>query len=159
MLKIEYHIQRFSRHLQMADEYTGYGGAMCQISRLWVKNQCSEALALADEWIAKAEQEKELYWMDMLCLLASSVAESMQNFGLAVRYCENVLSHDDGKDSVTAMALYNMAGATFRQGEIDLAKQYAARSYALASHSEEKTKLSLAELLVKVWPDVVNWKA
>jgi hypothetical protein len=144
----------------MADEYTGYSGAMRQIAGLWVKNQNLEALVHADEWIAKADQEKEIQWLGLLCLLASSIAESMQNFQLKRRYCEQFLSHNDGHHALTtAMALYNLARAMFHQGEIDLAKQNAARSYALVSHSEEKQKLSLAALLVKVWPDVVNWRA
>jgi hypothetical protein len=57
-----------------------------------------------------------------------------------------------------AMAHYRLADAMFRRGEIDLAKQRAARSYALVAHPTRDEDRGLLELLVKRSPKSVIGK-
>lgn len=134
------------------------GAAMLQSSRLWGKNQNSEALKILDEWIAKAERENEIDWVDTLCGQASMVAGSMDDLRLVKLYCEKVLSHKGESTFTWAMAHYRLADTMFRHSEIDLAKQHAAKSYALVAHAPGDEDRGLLELLVKNWPEIINWK-
>jgi hypothetical protein len=135
------------------------GAAMLESVRLWGKNQTSEALQILDEWIARAERENEIDWVNMLCGQASMIAGWMNDLGLVKLYCEKVLSHGSETTFDWAMAHYRLADAMFRHGEVDLAKQRAARSYALVAHQTRDEDRGLLELLVKVWPEISNWKA
>jgi hypothetical protein len=135
------------------------GAAMLQSARLWVNGQHSEALKILDEWIAKAEHENEIAWVDMLCGQAAMIAAEIDDLRLVRQYCERVLSHEGETHLTHAMAHYKLADVMFRHSEIDLARQHAARSYALVAHQTSDEDRGLLELLVKVWPEVTNWKA
>jgi hypothetical protein len=139
------------------DEST-LGAAMLQSSRLWGENRSPEALEILDEWIAKAERESEIAWVDMLCGQAAMIAGEIDDLPLIKRYCEKVLSHNNEAVLATAMAHYRLAGGMFRHGEVDLAKQHAARSYALVARPSTDEERGLLELLVKCWPEIANWK-
>jgi tetratricopeptide (TPR) repeat protein len=127
--------------------------AMDQSTRLWRKGQHADALKLLDEWIAKAQQEKRGVWIKVLSMHASVISDSMGDLGLAKQYCEQVLAHEPEN----ALALYSLADLLFRKGETHLAKEYAAKSYALAAHSNTKEDRGLFELLTQKWPQIAEW--
>jgi hypothetical protein len=135
------------------------GAAMLESVRLWRKNQYAEALQILDEWIARAERENEIDWVNIVCGQASMIADQMDDIRLVQLYNEKVLSHDGETTYDQAMAHYSLAKAMFRHGEIDSAKQNAARSYALVAHPMRGEERTLLELLVKSWPKVSDWNA
>lgn len=53
---------------------------------------------------------------------------------------------------------YQLANALFRHGQHDLAKHLVAESYALVAHAATDEERGLLELLLKVWPQVADWK-
>jgi hypothetical protein len=140
-------------------DISALGAAVLQSARLWGEDQNPEALKILDEWIARAERENEIAWVDILCGQASMIAGEMDNLRLIKQYCEKVLSHENETALTKAMAHYRLANAMFRHGEVDLAKRHAARSYALVAHSNSDEDRGLLELLVKRWPEITNWKA
>lgn len=135
------------------------GAAMLQSARLWSEDQNPEALKILDDWITRAERENEVAWIDILCGQASMIAGEMNDLPLVKQYCEKVLSHENETNLTEAMAHYRLASAMFRHGEVDLAKQHAARSYALVAHATRGEERGLLELLAKCWPEISSWKA
>lgn len=126
---------------------------------LWRAGHHSEALKLVDTWIAKAEEGNQSATIQILSMHASIIAESMGDFGLVRRYAEQALSRESGHTRGKALALYKLADAMFHQGETDLAKRYAARSYSLVSQTNSEEYRGLLELLSKTWPDVASWQS
>jgi len=135
------------------------GMAILESARLWGKNQTSEALEILDDWIARAERENEIDWANILCGQASMIAGSMDDLSLVKKYCERVLSHKNETTYDWAMAHYRLADIMFRHGEVGLAKQHAAMSYAMIASPVRDDERELLELIVKCWPEVSTWKA
>ena len=135
------------------------GAAMLQSVRLWGENRSPEALDILDDWIARAEQENEIAWVDMLCGQAAMIAGEMDDLRLIKRYCEKVLSHENEARLIEAMAHYRLAHAMFRHGEVDLAEKHAAKSYALVVQPTTDEERGLLELLVKCWPQISDWNS
>jgi hypothetical protein len=55
------------------------------------------------------------------------------------------------------VALYGLAEAMLKQGEIALAKEYAKRSYNSAVEDDDDVaKRELLDLIAKKWPDIGN---
>jgi hypothetical protein len=131
---------------------------MMPSTELWRRRLHAEALKLVDTGVAEAEHEKQISWVQILCLHASVIAESMGDLGLVRRYCEKALSCEAGDTSRNALALYCLADAMFRQGETDPARQHAARCYALVAHSSTGEDRGLLKLLTKKWPDIAEWQ-
>ncbi len=142
----------------MLDE-SAMGAAILQSSRLWVEDQNPKALKILDEWIARAERENDTNWVDILCGQASMIAGQMDDLRLTKQYCEKVLSHTNEAALTTAMAHYRLAKSLFRHGEVDLAKQHAARSHALVAHQTTVEDSGMLELLVHCWPEIGEWNA
>jgi len=128
-----------------------FSDVLVRSTELWGTGQHSYALRLIDEWIAKAEQNKESYAsIQFLRMHASLIAGAMDDLALARRYCEQVLS----SEPENALALYTLADAMLRQGEKTLARNQAARAYALVCHSSSYSDRDLSELLIKRWPEL-----
>jgi tetratricopeptide (TPR) repeat protein len=128
--------------------------AVDQSTELWKRGQHSEALRLLDESIAQAEKENRPISVKVLSMHASVISGSMGDLGLVRQYCERVLSHEPEN----ALALYSLADVLFRQGDTRLARQCAAKSYALVAHSSSKESRGLLEVLTKKWPDIGDWQ-
>jgi len=77
----------------------------------------------------------------------------MGDLALTRGYSEEVLAYEPEN----AMALFKVADVLFRQGQADLAKEYAAKSYALVAHSSTSEDRGLAELLTVKWPEIREW--
>jgi hypothetical protein len=139
-------------------DISALGAAMLQSARLWGEDQNPEALKILDEWIARAERENETAWVDILCGQASMIAGEMDDLRLTRQYCEKVLSHENETALTQAMAHYRLANSMFRHGEVDLGKQHAARAHALVAHPTKDEERGLLELLIRVWPEISDWK-
>jgi len=124
---------------------------------LWENGQHAEALRFLDAWIARAEEEHEALYVQQLSMHASVLAQSIGDSGLVKRYSAQVLSSDPGDSLAQALALYTLADALFREGEINLAKKYAARSYTLVADADTEEDRGLLELLINKWPEVREW--
>ncbi len=135
------------------------GAAMIESARVWGKDRNPDALKIIDEWIAKAEAEKEFAWVDVLCGQASMIAGEMDDLRLIEQYCEKVLSHENEAILTTALAHYRLADAMFRHDKVELAKQHAAKSRNLVANSSEIEDRGMLELLVKRWPEIDSWRA
>ena len=127
--------------------------AIGQSNELWKRGQHQEALKILDDSIAKAKQENRGLWVKILSRHASVISGSLGDLGLERRYCEQVLAYQPDD----ALALFGLADVLFRQSQPDLAKRYAAKSYALVAHSNTDMDRGLAELLTKKWPEVGEW--
>jgi len=117
---------------------------------LWKKGQGREALKLLDGLIAKAKQENLDVWVKVLALHASTLSHSVGDLDSAKRYSEQVLAYEPEN----ALALFKVADILLQQGRADAAKEYAAKSYALAIASDTKEGQGLAELLTRKWPEI-----
>jgi hypothetical protein len=120
---------------------------------LWESGQHHDALRLLDACIADARQEKRDPWIAILGMHASVISESVGDLGLVVRYCEQVLACEPEN----ALALFQLADVLFQQHQTALAKEYAAKSYALVLNSNTVFDRGLAELLIVKWPEVREW--
>ena len=80
------------------------------------------------------------------CLIAGAINDLARVIG----YSEQVLS----TEAENTLAIYNLADALFRQGEVELAKRQAARAYALLCDSSAKGDHDLLELFLKRWPEI-----
>jgi len=128
--------------------------AVDQSTKLWRAGQPVEALRLLEERIAGAKQENRDIWVKILSMHASLISDAIGDLRLTRQYCEQVLAYEPQN----GLAMSNLADVLFRQGETDLAKQYAAKCYSLVAHSNSKEDRGLLELLKKKWPEVQEWQ-
>jgi hypothetical protein len=124
-----------------------------QSSELWRRGQPQEALKLLDDCIAGAKRQKLDLWIKILSMHASVICESIGDLGLVRRYCEQVLACEPDN----ALALFKLAEALFQQRQTDLAKNFAAKSYALVANSTTVFHRGLGELLTVKWPEIREW--
>ena len=81
-----------------------------------------EALALLDDAMTKAAGDWQI---GPFAQIATIISRSMGSLDLMRSYCEQQLA----LDPENALALYNLADCLALQGQPELAKQYAAKSY------------------------------
>jgi hypothetical protein len=124
-----------------------------QSSSLWKRGQHQDALKLLDDCIAGAKQQKLDLWIKILSMHASVICESIGDLGLARRYCEQVLACEPDN----ALALFKLAEVLFQRRQTNLAKNFAAKSYALLANSTTVFHRGLAELLTLKWPEIREW--
>jgi hypothetical protein len=127
--------------------------AVDQSTKLWMSGQHREALELLDKWIARAKSEDRDIWVKVLSMHACLISDSINDLGRTKQYCEDVLAREPDNP----LALSALADVLFRQGETDLAKRYAVKSYALVANSSTQEGRGLFELLTKKWPGIDEW--
>ena len=122
--------------------------------KLVERGEQSEALKLLDEAIAEAKREQNVSWIRMLCHHAAIVSRFTENLTSAQHYYEESLA----SDPENARALYGLATVALDQGHLEIALQYAKRSYTanLRREDDEVLKQSLLDLLLKHWPDLAE---
>jgi len=111
------------------------------------------AFEVLDGAIEDLVKEGETSSIVTLCHHAAILADFACNRPRVKHYYEQSLAaHPDNP-----RALYGLAQVALEQGETEIAKQYAIRSYAALMQSEDGViKQGLLELLAKRWPDVVG---
>ena len=133
--------------------------AAIESASLACENRNDESLRILDKWIEIAEQENEMDWVAILAGQASNLVDQMDDLRLAKLYNGKILSTAILGISASPYAHFNLAKAMFRHGEIDSAKQHAARSYALLAGATHETEIILLERILNAWPEVGDWKS
>ena len=108
-----------------------------------------EAFALLDESLSEAVRENRLMWIPILCRHAAVISDSIGNLQRTKHYYEQSL----GFDPHDVGSLYGLANALQRQGETQLAKQYASKCFQSIQHSEKELDRAVLELILKSWPE------
>ena len=108
------------------------------------------ALKLLDDEIAKAIRENRSVWVCVLSRHASVIADQMGDLRLVRQYREQVLAHDPDNP----LTLLSLADVLSRQGENDLAKHYAAKSYKLSVQRDSELDRAVVESIIKQWPNI-----
>jgi Flp pilus assembly protein TadD len=112
-----------------------------------------EALTLMDESIAQAIRENEAPWIRALSHHAAIIAKVMGNQQLAGCYYRQSLAFVPENPR----ALYGLAEIERERGELETAREYAARCYkAIVQGDDEITKQGLLDLVIKHWPEVAD---
>jgi len=80
------------------------------------------------------------------------LCDSAGNLSLVKHYYEQSLTYSPENP----VALYGLAEVALKEGNTDLAKQYARRSYDAALQGDDAiTRHGLLDLIAKKWPDIV----
>jgi Tfp pilus assembly protein PilF len=81
------------------------------------------------------------------------LCRSVGDLRLVEHYYQQSLTHSPDDP----IALYGLAEVALEQGDTDLAKQYAKRSYdATVQGNDEMAKRGLLDLIAMKWPDVAS---
>ena len=120
-------------------------------SELWVAGEHEKALKLLDDSIVVAAAEGRKSWVRTLSHHAAVLASSVANLGLVKHYYEQSLAHNPGNPR----ALYGLANVLLEQGEIELARNHAAKCHEAILQSEDEIDRGLLDLIAKRWPEIV----
>jgi len=111
------------------------------------------ALSLVDASIAQAIRENEPSWVRTLCHHAAIISKFLGDQQLVERYYEQSLAFVPENPA----ALYGLAETARERGELETARQYAARCYkAITQGDDEIMKEGLRDLVMKHWPEVAE---
>ena len=123
-----------------------------QSSELSKLGQDEKALNLLDDSLGQAVRENRVMWIRILSHHAAVISDSMGDHSRIRRYYEQSLASNPDNP----MALYGLAKALHRQGETELAKEYATKCFRSVQHSESQLDRGLVELIVATWPEFVQ---
>jgi tetratricopeptide (TPR) repeat protein len=127
--------------------------AMTESTELMQKGQNEGALRLLDDAIAIAISENENRWVLTLSHHAAVISKFLRNFSREKHYYEKSLEFNPENP----IALYGLAEVALEQGDSDLARQFAKRSYdATVKGDDEMVKRGLLDLIAMKWPDVAS---
>ena len=127
-------------------------GAINASAELWKIGEQQEALKVLDDAIAYWVQERnQISPIRTLCHHAAVLCRSVGDLRRVMHYYQQSLTHSPDNP----IALYGLAEVALEQGDADLAKQYAKRSYdATVQGEDELAKRGLLDLIVMKWPDI-----
>ena len=134
------------------DDFDRLTGAVNGSVELWKLGQWQKALTLLDDAIAETIQEGgDCRSIITLCHHAAVICRSSGDLISVKRYYEQSLQHSPENP----WALHGLAQVALEQGEVDIAKHFAKRSYvATVQGTDDLAKRGLLDLIVKLWPDV-----
>ena len=127
-----------------------YRDAMSSSARLTQQGDNEEALRLLDGAIARAISENENRWVLTLSHHAAVISNFLGNWSQVKHYYEKSLAFNPENPR----ALSGLADVAKEQGELELAKQYAARCYKALIGGDDFLKKERLETLLKKWPEV-----
>jgi hypothetical protein len=128
--------------------------AMRESTRLSQNGEPLKALELLDSSIMMAVRENWNHALQTISRHAAIIAESTGDLARAKSYNEQTLSCAPENP----MALYGMAKVLSEQGEIELARQYAAKCYQVSIRGGTEIDQARVELLGKHWPEFGVWR-
>ena len=132
-------------------EVNRFRNAMRDSVDLAQQGKDQDALKLVDESISEAIRDQQISWIRILCHHAAVISYHLGNQQLVKHYYEQSLT----SDPENPQALYGLANVAQEQGELEIAKQYAARCHrAIVQGNDEMMKRGLLDLVVKRWPEV-----
>ena len=137
---------------QKEQSWHHYRDAMSSSARLARQDDNEEALRLLDGAIAKAISENENRWVLTLSHHAAVISNFLGNPALAKQYYEKSLEFNPENPR----ALAGLADVAQEQGELELAKEYAARCYKALMEGDDFLKDARLETLLKKWPEVAQ---
>jgi hypothetical protein len=111
------------------------------------------ALRILDEAIKAAANENASRCLLTLCHHAAVIAEFLGNLTLVRDYYQQSLTFNPENPA----ALPGLADVAKEQGELELAKEYAARCYKSLMAGDEFLKDARLETLLKKWPGVAQF--
>ena len=119
--------------------------------KLSMSGHHEEALRLMDDVIAEAIKDGEDSWVFILIDHAAILNQSgFRDHSLSKRYYEEYLTHS----SENPRALYRLADLAMKDGQTEIAKQYAERCHqAILRSDDDKIKRELLDLVLERWPD------
>ena len=127
-----------------------YRDAMSASTKLMQQGENEEALRLLDGTIAMAMSENENQWVLTLSHHAAVISNFLGNCSQVKHYYEKSLAFNPENPR----ALSGLADVAKEQGELELAKQYAARCYKALIGGDDFLKKERLETLLKKWPEV-----
>ena len=117
---------------------------------LWKEGKPEEALTALDAAIGTAVSQRDNSSIRLLCHHAAIIADSIADLRRARQYFERSISYNP----TSALSLYGLATNLAKQGEAELAREYAGRCFALIINSEDEIDRGLLERIVKQWPEL-----
>lgn len=127
--------------------------AIQESTRLSQNGEPLKALELLDNSIAIAVRENWQRALQTISRHAAIIAESNGDLVRAKFYNEQTLAYAPENP----MALYGMAKILSEQGEVELARQYAARCYEVSLRGGTEIDRARVELLGTRWPEFGVW--
>ncbi len=121
-------------------------------SELSKAGRANDALKLLAVSIHTALKANKVNWFQTLCRHASVIADSIGDLASVRRYRRLAVQHAPND----AQNLYGLADILEREGETEFARSMAAKAYDLIRDSGDVLDRSLAELLIKRWPELQN---
>jgi Tfp pilus assembly protein PilF len=136
------------------DYYDQLWGAVNASAELWKLGEKQRALKVLDDAIAYWVHERNhSSSIRTLCHHAAVLCRSVGDLRLVEHYYQQSLTHSPDDP----IALYGLAEVALEQGDTDLAKQYAKRSYdATVQGNDEMARRGLLDLIAMKWPDVAS---
>lgn len=113
-----------------------------------------EALRLLDGAIAMASKENDRQWVLTLSHHAAVISDSLGDLSRVRHYYQHSLAFNPENPH----ALYGLADVAKEEGELELAKEYAARCYKALIEGDDFLKDARLETLLKRWPEVARLK-
>ncbi len=120
--------------------------------KLSMAGRHQEALRLMDDLIAEAIKEGEELWLFTFIDHAAILnASGVPDHSLLRHYYEQYLTYSPENPR----ALYGLADVAMKDGQTDIAKQYAKRCHqALVQSKDEIAKKNLLDLVLDRWPQL-----
>ena len=127
-----------------------YRDAISASTKLTQPDDNKEALRLLDDAIAMAISENENQWVLTLSHHAAVISRFFGNLSQVKHYYQQSLKFNPENPP----ALSGLADVAKEQGELELAKEYAARCYKALIEGDDFLKDARLETLLKKWPEV-----
>jgi len=112
--------------------------------------EIENALHLLDNFLLEATKENRGDWIKIVSGHAAVLADAMGDLRRARHYYEQRIMYVPDY----SFALYNLARMLLREGQVDLAERYAAKSYELSISQGTDSDRDLAEAIIKQWPEI-----
>jgi tetratricopeptide (TPR) repeat protein len=129
-----------------------YSDAMTASTKLMQQKDNEEALRLLDVAIAMAMSQNENRWVLALSHHAAVISNFLGNLSRVKHYYEKSLEFNPENPS----ALAGLADVAQQQGELELAKGYAARCYKVLTQGDDFLRDARLETLLKKWPELAQ---
>ena len=107
---------------------------------------------MLDEMIAMAISENESKWVVTLSHHAAIISKFLGDLARVKEYYQKSLAFNPENPR----ALSGLADIAEQEGELELARQYAARSYRALMQGDALLKDAQIEMLLKKWPDLAE---
>ncbi|HWY53053.1 MAG TPA: hypothetical protein VNZ03_01230 [Terriglobales bacterium] len=127
---------------------------MSSSAKLSQQGDTDEALRLLDSAITMASKENDRQWVLTLSHHAAVISNFLGNLSRVKHYYQQSLAFNPENPR----ALSGLADVAREEGELELAREYAARCYKALMEGDNFLKDARLETLLKKWPEVGQLK-